>query len=184
MTISPEDFKPLEEQYRKIKEDYADARLSFYEDNFEKKRRRAEGSKVALLVFSLLIPIIINLGNIPYIKGIKVNFDFIALIVTILSLFIAFITSLGEIRQWQRLWKEYSKARVLIDGLIASWEIEVNKARLLSSPGEVSENLSKATNTLLKSVEQIVLTEMMAFFAAAEKTQAETIPSHPPIGKG
>jgi hypothetical protein len=162
-----QEFEQLLSPYKTIKENYVKTRLDFYKKGHNKKRYAAQASAVLILLFSLLIPIV-------------VNFDFTGpwtwlsktLIVSLMSLSIAFVSGLSELCQWQSLWKEYSKRVVQIETLIGIWEIEVANARQLSDPREISAVLGKATETLLKSVDMAVVTEMETFFAAVPKAQA------------
>lgn len=158
--MNSEEFKQLVSQYRKIKDNRVNKRLDFYNERVESKRHAAARAKTAVLLLSLVIPVVANLDFAAPWKGI---------IVSIMSLFIALISGLAEFHQWQRTWQEYSKAIVQIEGLMDSWELDVARARQLSHPKEISEELAEVTETLLESVEQIVLTEMRAFFAATPK---------------
>jgi len=160
--MDPKEFEELLSQYRKIKDNCVDERLKFYKERVESKRHAAERSRTAILLLSLVIPIVANLDfTIPWLST--------GIIVSIMSLLIAFLSGLGELHQWQHTWQEYSKAIVQIEALIGSWEIEVAGARQLSQPKEISDKLAKATHALLESVEQIVLIEMRAFFATTPK---------------
>lgn len=170
--MNTEEFDDLLSQYEKIKEKRVDSRLKFYNKWVDSKRRAAETSRAAILLLSLVIPVVANIDFTASRKGITIS---------ILSLLIAFISGFSEIHQWQRNWREYSKAIVQIEGLIGLWEIEVTKTRLkagqLPDPKEVKEisgQLARATDILLESVEKIVLTEMQAFFATAVKAPKGT----------
>jgi hypothetical protein len=91
-----------------------------------------------------------------------------------MSLLIALAGGLEGLHQWQRTWREYSSQIVQIETLIGLWEIQVAKARQLSDAKEVSDTLGKATEKLLSSVNQAVMTEMGTFFSEREKAQLQS----------
>lgn len=158
------------EQYKKIKEQHVDNKLKFYQERVDSKRYFAQGAGVTILSLGLVIPIITNLkfispASLPWLTK--------DLIVSTISLVIAFVTGISTLYQWQSTWKEYSKRIVQIDMLIGLWEIEVEEARHLSDSKSYSNALKEATEKLLRSVENAVSTEMEAFFSASQKTETE-----------
>ncbi len=158
MDPHPEDFEHLLSQYTKIKKRYVDRRLKFYQDRVNGKRRAAQGASIAILFLSLAIPIVANS-----------DFMAVPIAVSAMSLAIAFISGVSELRRWQHTWKEYSQGIVQIETLIGSWEIKVAEARQLSRPEEISAALGTATEELLRLVTQAVSAEMEDFFRPAPK---------------
>ena len=161
-TVDAEEFERLLIGYRRIKQERVDPRLDFYRKHVGNKQRLAQWTRAAVLVLSLAIPVV-------------VAFDATAwpvpkeLIVSLMSLTIALVSGLEGQHQWQRTWREYSSRIVQIETLIGRWDLEVMVASHLSDSKEADERLRKATENLMLSVEQAVLTEMDAFFSERSK---------------
>jgi ABC-type multidrug transport system fused ATPase/permease subunit len=169
--MDPKEFEQILAPYKNIRDGHVEDRLKFYKDNFDKKRRCSENAKLAILILSLLIPVVASLNSIFPNLDLK---EMQGLIVSVMALLIAFFTGLNELKQWQRLWQEYTIAKVQIETLIDSWDIEVAKARLLDDAKKISDVLEQATNTLRNSVDNIVLKEMGSFFDRFQKPLNQT----------
>ena len=166
--MNTEDFDRLLLGYTTTKEKYVDSRLKFYLDRVDNKRQLAQWSRVAVLLLSLAIPLVVTFSP-DAIGFVQKN-----LIVSLMSLLIALAGGLEGLHQWQRTWKEYSTRIVHIETLIGLWEIQVARARQLSDAKEVSDILGKATEKLLSSVNEAVTTEMGTFFSEREKAQLQS----------
>ncbi len=166
--MNTEDFDKLLAGYIPTKEKYVDSRLRFYLDRVDNKRRLAQWARVAVLLLSLAIPVVVTFS--PAAIG-SVRRE---LIVSLMSLLIALAGGLEGLHQWQRTWREYSTRIVQIETLIGLWEIQLAKARQLSDAKEVSDILGKATEKLLSSVNEAVTTEMGTFFSEREKAQQQS----------
>lgn len=166
--MNTEDFDKLLVGYTATKEKYVDSRLKFYLDRVDNKRQLAQWSRVAVLSLSLAIPLVVTFS--PAAIGLEPS----KLIVSLMSLLIALAGGLEGLHQWQRTWREYSARIVQIETLIGLWEIQVAKARELSDGKDVSDILGKATETLLSSVKEAVMTEMGTFFTEREKAQLQS----------
>ena len=111
------EFEQLLSPYKTIKNDYVTTRLDFYKKGHNKKRYGTLGTALLILLFSLLIPIVVNFDFINHSTWLSKT-----LIVSLMSLSIAFVSGLSELCQWpQSLWKEYSKKVVQIETLIGIW---------------------------------------------------------------
>lgn len=154
-------FEEILTHYTQIKNGHVNPRLEFYIKYIDKKRLPAERAKAIILGLSLLIPIVANLPGFDPYKGI---------IVAVMSLSIALLSGLNDLYQWEHLWRAYSQARIQIESLLGLWELNVAHARQLSDPNKLNDTLEQATETLLKSVDQIVSTEMGTFFTATQHT--------------
>jgi len=163
-----EDFDKLLAGYTLVKEKYVDSRLNFYCERVNHKRQLAQWSRVAVLLLSLTIPLVVTFS--PAAIGLVQK----ELIISLMSLLIALAGGLEGLHQWQRTWREYSARIVEIETLIGLWEIQVSKARLLSDVGEGAEILSQATEKLLSSVNESVMREMGTFFSEREKAQLQS----------
>ena len=164
-----EEFHRILSDYKKIKHEHVDGKLKYYKDRVDSKRFCAQGAGVVILFLGLVIPIVTNLkftffASAPWLTK--------ELIVSAMSLVIAFITGINTLFQWQSTWKEYSSSIVQIDKLIGLWELEVAHARRLSdSEINTSKYLQKVTENLINSVENTVSTEMKTFFHAGGKKE-------------
>jgi hypothetical protein len=163
--MNTEDFDKLLVGYATIKDKYVDSRLKFYRDRVDNKRRLAQWGRVAILLLSLAIPVVVTFSPAEIGPVQK------ELIVSLMSLLIALAGGLEGMHQWQRTWREYSTRIVQIETRIGLWEIQVARARQLSDAKEVSDILGEATEKLLSSVNEAVTTEMGTFFSEREKAQ-------------
>ncbi len=176
-----EEFDRILSDYKKIKEQHVDGKRKFYGDRVDSKRFGAQGAGVAILFLGLVIPIVTNLkftypASAPWLTK--------EIIVSIISLVIAFVTGLSTLFQWSSTWKEYSSQIVQIDKLIGLWELEVAHARHISDQEkDISVYLQKATEKLINSVENLVSTEMRTFFRAGERREPGG-EAHPGVGPG
>jgi len=174
--MEPQKLKELLAPYQAIRDGAIQRRLVFYERHVNQKRRYAEYSGHTLLFLSLLIPVVANF----HFEEHWVN----SMIVSILSLLIALITGIRESTQWARLWRVYSHAIVQIENLLASWELEIAKARLLDDSTKVTEAVENATKILKDSVERIVQAEMDSFFTSIPKRSTADAPQQGEPGPG
>jgi hypothetical protein len=165
--VNPQEFDEIFPRYERIKEEHADEQLKFYDDRVLTKRRFAQWFGAAVLIISLAIPIVTNLGNL----SVKVSQQWLNLIITLMSLSIAGFSGLDGLHQWRTTWREYSKAIVQIKTQIALWEIKVANARELPNRDEVSKALGDATAELISKVEEVTFTEMDTFFSARSAVQ-------------
>jgi hypothetical protein len=60
--MNPQEFDEIFSRYERIKHEHADEQLEFYTKRVLSKRRVAQWSGAAVLVISLAIPIVTNLG--------------------------------------------------------------------------------------------------------------------------
>jgi hypothetical protein len=162
--MNAEEFDGLLVGYSRIKKERVDPRLAFYTKRVENKRRMAQWTKAAVLLLSLAIPIVVAL-DVPAWPLPK------DLVVSLMSLAIALASGLEGLHQWQRTWREYSSRIVQIETLIGRWDLAVMGARSLADSNAAEAALRKATEDLLLSVEQAVLTEMDTFFS--ERSRAD-----------
>ena len=158
------EFKEILSHYEQIKQNRADEQLKFYNDKINSKRRFAQWFGAAVLVISLAIPIVTNVG-----------FDLtphqLNMIITVMSLSIALVTGLDGLHQWRTTWREYSRAIVQIKTLIELWKVKVAGARQLGNHDDVSKALGEATEELLRKVEAVNLREQDIFFSARSAIQ-------------
>lgn len=159
MTVSAQELERLVCLNRKIKAEYVDTRLQFYKDRVDSKRIWAQRASIAVLSLSLVIPIVANLPIIDIEKNV---------VVSLLSVSIAFISGLGQIHRWQETWKEYSAAIVRIEAAIAAWELRIADASMLADSAKPAQALAAATEKLVQSVTGVVSAEMQRFFPSGE----------------
>lgn len=151
-----EKFELMLAPFQKMKKEHiVNKRLNFYKGWVDKKRRAAERVRLITLFLSLSIPVVAYF-----------DLNQQALIVSIMSLSIAFLYGLNDLYKWQHLWEAYSKAIILIEAELNSWELKVIKAKHLDQPDQILQILEKATKTLLDSVDEIVSNESGFFFAS------------------
>lgn len=162
--MNPQEFDEIFPRYERIKHERADEQLKFYTERVLSKRRFAQWSGAAVLVISLAIPIVTNLG-------IDVSQHSLNMIITLMSLSIALVSGLDGLHQWRTTWKEYSKAIVQIKTQIALWEVKVANARELPDRDEISKALGEATEELISKVEEATSAEMNTFFSARSAVQ-------------
>lgn len=157
--MDDQEFNEILSHYGCIKRNCADKQLKFYTDRVNSKRRFAQWFGAAVLVISLAIPIVTNLG-------LNVTPHQLNMIITFMSLSIALASGLDGLHQWRTTWREYSKAIVQIETLIGLWGVKVANARQLANHDEVSKALGNATEELLRKVEEATFAEMDTFFSA------------------
>jgi hypothetical protein len=68
--MNTQEFDELLSEYEEIKEKRVDSRLKFYKKSVESKRHAAERSKAAILLLSLVIPVVANIDFTVAWKGI------------------------------------------------------------------------------------------------------------------
>jgi hypothetical protein len=157
--MTQEEFEKLRRPYTDIVKQNVEPRLRYYKDRVDGKRCGARLSAVAILALSLVIPVF----NSATSRSMQIT-------ASCLSLVIALVTGLNEIFKWQEAWKEYSRRIIQIETLIAIWNLEVARCRVLSDdPKEVEAKVIEATAKLLKETESSVFSEMEAFFSQRAK---------------
>jgi hypothetical protein len=127
-------------------------RYRWYQDHTLWPRRCFRTSGFIVVIGSLLLPVITTYESLWHKQ----------LILTIVSLTVAVLSSLSTFYKWDYAWQTREKAALELKGLLAKWELNLIAAQVAKNPAE--EALT-ATKQLFDDSFKIVDTETGQFFA-------------------
>jgi hypothetical protein len=145
-------FEPFLVELKTLVHRHVIPRYSWYQKHTLGPRICFRISGLIVVIGSLLLPVITTYETLWHKQ----------LILTIVSLTVAVLTSLSTFYKWDYAWQTREKAALEIKGLLAKWELNLIAAQVAKNPVEEALN---ATKQLFDDSFRIVDTETGQFFA-------------------
>ena len=156
-------FEPFLAELKTIVHRQIIPRYRWYQNHTLGPRICFRASGFIVVIGSLLLPVITTYETLGHKQ----------LILTIVSLAVAVLSSLSTFFKWDYAWQTRMKAALELKGLLAKWELNLIAAQVAKNPAEEALN---ATKQLFDDSFKIVDTETGQFFA---NIQWPSIPTHP-----
>jgi hypothetical protein len=161
--INDPQSEPFLEELKSIVHRQIIPRYRWYQKHTLWPRICFRASGFIVVIGSLLLPVITTSETLLHKQ----------LILTIVSLTVAVLSSLSTFYKWDYAWQTRMKAALELKGLLAKWELNLIAAQVAKNPAEEALN---ATKQLFDDSFKIVDTETGQFFA---NINWPSIPTHP-----
>lgn len=148
----------------KYLKDRVEDQLHHYESAANKAKKKHVRIQTTIIILGLLVPVIINIPNQLSILG-DIQ-GFVKGIVTVMSLSLAILTGISNLRKYGDLWLSYRMTEELI---------KHEKFLFLTSSGTYYEN-EKAANDFVQTVESIISSEHNKFRSIIEEAKRPVSP--------
>jgi len=155
-------FEPFLAELKTIVHRQIIPRYRWYQNHTLGPRICFRASGFIVVIGSLLLPVITTYETLGHKQ----------LILTIVSLAVAVLSSLSTFFKWDYAWQTRMKAALELKGLLAKWELNLIAAQVAKNPAEEALN---ATKQLFDDSFKIVDTETGQFFA---NINWPSIPTH------
>jgi hypothetical protein len=140
-------------ELRRIKEDYVDATLRWYDTHATWPRVVFRASGVLVIVASLALPFLAAAGG-----------ELTKISVPVASMLIAVTTGLNSFFGWQKSWEKRMTTKLTLEGAIALWETHVDAAKNIADTAKAYEAALTATQDLVKSTQSLTVGEATQWF--------------------
>ena len=137
-----------------LKEDFVVRKMHTYRGWATQARLRFRLSGALIIGLSVCLPFLTTLR-----EGI-----WISIVVPIVALAIAGLSSLNAFFRWESNWKGYSQTRYRLEYLLKVWELQIIEARYETDTQKAVERVMQATKQLLDNVESTTSAEAEEYF--------------------
>ena len=159
-----EQFLTVLKELEMLKEDYVGRKIRIYGGWANQARLRFRISSLLIIGLSVCLPFLTTLR-----EGI-----WISLVLPLVALVIAGLSSLNTFFRWEGSWKGFSQTRYTLEYLVKLWELKVIEAKHEKDAQKSVEMVVQATKELLDNVQSATSTEAEEFFKRVQ------IPKAPP----
>jgi hypothetical protein len=160
-----ERFNEVVEQTRAVKATFVDKQSDWYRKHRLFPFVLFRGAGIITIVLSVALPAIAAIQRDAFPKK--------DVVLGIMSVAIAGLTSLSAFYRWERTWQSRTLTFFAIEAYSAKWELEVANARLLVDSADRLKHVYAATNDLITNVTNVCASESEGFFRGMQFPQAE-----------
>jgi Na+/melibiose symporter-like transporter len=138
---------------RRIKEEYVDVHVKWYQQHAPWPRKAYRIAGTVTILASLSLPILSLAGGRYQTVGLPA-----------VGLILGIAAALNAFFSFHATWQKYRTAQLLLEGLVAAWEIDVAEAMALPEPEDCWARATASTRSLVTATRSIVTSEASKFF--------------------
>jgi Protein of unknown function (DUF4231) len=161
----PENLKKKFPECSQLVEEFVIREYANYRRRARQYRFWFRSSGILVVILSVSLPLVANVQIAPT--------DFIqGLIISVISLSIAAITTLRTFFNWEQTWSMLRNGESALDYLLARWKLEVARFAHDDDDARARERAIDRTRQLLKEAREINRSELETYFSGLSFPQA------------